>query len=97
MARSKSEDPQPWLEFKTEKPVTFSRVSLLEKFSRTRSFRLQYFDDGEWKTFYEGNELGNFSLQLEKPITASGVRILITDYQSDEKNEGPAIHQFDIF
>jgi len=97
MARSKSEDPQPWLEFKTENPVTFSRVSLLEKFSRIKSFKLQYFDNGEWKTFYEGGELGNFSLQLPEPITADRVRIVITDYESDEPGEGPAIHQFDIF
>jgi len=97
MAQSKEVDPQPWLEFQLEKPVTFSRVSLVEKFSRIKSFELQYYSGNNWKTFYKGGELGNFSLQLKNPVTAARVRILITDYHSDEKNEGPAIHRFDIF
>lgn len=97
MAKSKKQDPKPWLEFKTEKPVTFTRVSLIEKYSRIKSFKLQYHTGKEWKTFYSGKELGNFSLLLEKPVTAQRVRILISDYQSDIEKEGPAIHQFDIF
>ncbi|NPA35367.1 MAG: hypothetical protein GXO47_00805 [Chlorobi bacterium] len=97
MAGAKKEDPQPWLEFKTKTPVTFNRVTLVEKYSRVKSFKLQYYDKDGWNTFYEGNELGNFSLQLPELLTASRVRILITDYKSDEPSEGPAIHQFDIF
>ncbi len=97
MAKSKKQDTQPWLEFNTNKPITLSRVSLIEKYSRIKSFELQYYTDNKWKTFYSGKELGNFSLLLEEPITAQRVRILITDYESDIAKEGPGIHSFDIF
>jgi len=90
-------DKQPWIELNLGEPKTFRRISLLEKYSRIKSFELQISEGEGWKTVVVGEELGNQSFELAAPVTAARVRLLITRFESDIPAEGPAIHIFDLF
>jgi len=91
--KPKASDPQPWIEIDMGKPVTFGKVAIQELFGQVRSFELQAFQNGKWKTFYKGKELRNFFVDLKKPVTASKVRLVIL------KNNGevPSFVKFDLF
>ena len=90
--RAGDEDKKAILEFDMGKPVTFSQVQIMEKFNRIRAFELQYFEEGEWISFYKGRKMNYFSLKQEQ-ITSRKVRLLVT------KSEGgaPAIKMFDLY
>jgi len=95
---AKNDDPKPWIELDFGKPATFRRIALREKVSRIDSFEIQVSTpDGSWKTVYSGGELGNFSLLLPEPVTVRKVRLLVTRYHSDQPDQGPGIHTFDVF
>ncbi|MFC1498924.1 alpha-L-fucosidase [Verrucomicrobiota bacterium] len=94
---AKSDVAQPWLAFETKDPIVFRRVSISEKSDRIKSFELQYEKDAEWKTFYKGKGIGTMSILLKESVTARKVRLFITSYSSDVKEEGPGIHTFDVF
>ena len=95
---SKPDDQQPWIELDLGKPKTFNKVTIVEKFDRTRKFVLQYQDaSGNWITFHEGLELGTFDLALAKPITAQKVRLWIIWYASDNNKQGAGLREFDLW
>ncbi len=94
---AEGDDPQPWIELDLGKPETFGRITLLEKFSRIKEFKIQVPDGAGWKTLVAGGELGNQTFKLADPVTASRIRLLITRYVSDAEDQGPAIHAFDLF
>jgi alpha-L-fucosidase len=86
------EDNKATIEFDMGKQVTFNRVQIMEKFNRIRAFELQYFQEGEWISFYKGSKMNYLSLKHEQ-ITSQKVRLLVT------KTDGgaPAIKMFDIY
>ncbi len=94
---AKKSDTQPWIEMTLNEPKTFQRITLLEKFSRIKGFKIQIPDETGWETLFEGGELGNQSFRLASPVKASRIRLLITQYESDDPKQGPAIHTFDLF
>jgi hypothetical protein len=91
------DEEQPWLQIDLGQSREISRVSIMEKVSRIRSYELRYTDGDSWNTFHEGGELGNMSVLLAEPIKARKVRLQITGYASDEDGQGPMIHIFDVF
>jgi len=90
-------DQQPWLELNMGEPKTFRRVSLVEKYSRIKSYKIQISEGDGWKTLVAGGELGMQTFELASPVTTARIRLLITEFQSDIPDEGPAIHEFDLF
>ena len=86
-------DKQPWLMLDLWKPVVFSRVGIRELYGQIRGYKLQYLDGDEWKTFYEGKRVDQLQIQLQKPVTARKVRLLITETDGNP----PSIVKFDLF
>jgi alpha-L-fucosidase len=82
---------QAWLEVDMGKPVTFSRVRISEAYDRVRNFELQCKDEGQWKTFARGTEIGSEYVKDFKPVTAREVRLNILDAA-----EGPTIWEFQL-
>jgi alpha-L-fucosidase len=90
--RAAEDDKNPTLEIHLGNPVTFSKTKIMEKFNRIRSFTLQYMENDEWKTYYEGKRMNFFSLKHD-PITAQKVRLIV----SETEGGGPAIKMFDLY
>jgi len=86
------DDQQPWIEVDMGKTVTFDRVHIVEHNNRIKQFELQYFKEGQWKTFHTGKLLNYFNLK-HSSISTSKVRLLIT------KTVGgpPAIKMIDLY
>ena len=82
---------QAWLEVDLGKPVTFSRVAISEEYNRARRFELQYKDGETWKTFAQGNRIGDRYTQSFDPVTAQHVRLNIL-----EATDGPTIWEFHL-
>jgi alpha-L-fucosidase len=94
---AKGDDKKPWIEIDLGKKKTFNKITLLEKFNRIQAFELQVMKDGKWVSFYNGKELGSFTLALPEPMTAQKVRLVISAWESDEPKEGPGIREFDFW
>jgi alpha-L-fucosidase len=90
-------DKTPWLTIDFGKQKEFNKITILEKYNRIKSYRLAYEKDGKWVEFYKGGKLDSLALALQKPIKAQKVRITITDWSSDYKNEGPGLREFDFW
>ena len=90
-------DKQPWIMLDMGKVKKFNVISILEKFNRTKKFKIQYEDNGTWQDLYEGNELGSLDLALPKTISAQKVKIQILDWASDDPKSGPGIRMFDLW
>ena len=93
--RPAPDDKKPWVVVDMEHPVTFQVISISDYFGHVRGFELQYYNHGTWKTFYSGGPMNNFVLRLQKPITTSKVKLIIT-----KMNEGwtaPSITKFDLY
>jgi alpha-L-fucosidase len=82
---------QAWLEVDMGKPVTFNRVKISEEYDRIRKFELQYKDNRQWKTIFEGTRIGeNYTKDLGM-VTAQHVRLNIIN-----ATEGPTIWEFQL-
>jgi alpha-L-fucosidase len=80
---------QAWLEVDLGQPATFDSVEIDEAYARVRSFKLEYQDAQQWKTFYQGTTLGaRFSATFD-PLTAQRVRLHVLD-----ATDGPTITEF---
>ena len=65
----------PWVELELTSEKTFSEVSLRENHGYTDAFAFEAFVKGEWKPLFSGEEMGLYNRQLEKPATATKIRI----------------------
>jgi alpha-L-fucosidase len=82
---------QAWLEVDTGKPMTFNRIKISEAYDRIRKFELLYKDNGQWKCFARGTEIGSEYEKDFEPVTAGQVRLDILD-----ATEGPTIREFQL-
>jgi hypothetical protein len=74
------------------KPVTFSKLYLMEKNNRIFEFKVEYLDGADWKELYSGKRLNFFSLKTV-PVTTQRVRLRVLKTRG-----GPAqLHIFDLF
>ena len=84
-----------WLEVDLGQPTTFSRAVIRQAFpelNRVRKFALEGFQDGQWRAFYHGENLGAKLVARFEPVTAQRVRLNIT-----EATDGPTIWEFQLF
>jgi len=84
---------EAWLEVDLGAPTTLDRAVIKEAYApRVQSFELQHKQDGEWKTFARGREIGeHLELKFEH-VTAQVVRLNIL-----KASEGPTIWEFQLF
>jgi alpha-L-fucosidase len=84
-----------WLEVDLGKPTTFGRAAVRQAFpelKRIRKFAIEYWEDGQWKVCYRGENLGAKCSAGFDPVTAQRVRLNIT-----EATDGPTIWEFQLF
>ncbi|MHB8972432.1 MAG: alpha-L-fucosidase [Pirellulaceae bacterium] len=84
-----------WLELDLGKPVTFSHVRIKQAFpelKRVRKFAIEYWQDGQWKPCYLGEDLAATLAAKFESVTAQRVRLNIT-----EATDGPTIWEFQLF
>jgi len=81
--RARAEDPKPWIEVDLGRPVTFQRLGLVELYGTARGYEVQQREDGEWKTFYEGDRMDGLSLLLPEPLTTDGIRVVLHGNNGD--------------
>ncbi len=84
-----------WLELDLGRPVTFSRFGIRQAFPelrRIRKFAIEYWQDEQWKTCFQGEKLGARGVGRFAPVTAQRVRLNIT-----EAADGPTIWEFSLF
>jgi alpha-L-fucosidase len=85
---------QAWLEIDLGKPKDLTKVEIhewAEGGKRVQQFKLEYKDGEEWKTIFEGKEIGeNFSKTFDA-VKAQHVRLNIL-----QATEGPTITEFSV-
>ncbi len=82
-----------WLEVDLGQPQRLGTAWISEAYAgRVSRFELQYFDEGSWKVFFKGAELGADAVMKFEPVTAQRVRLQIF-----EAGEGPTINEFQLF
>ena len=60
--------------------------------NRVRKFAIEYWQDGQWKPCYRGENLGASLDATFEPVIAQRVRLNIT-----EATDGPTIWEFELF
>lgn len=84
-----------WLEVDLGRPATFSRTAIKQAYpelKRVRKFAVEYWQDGQWKTACQGENLGARFTATFEPVTAQRVRLNIS-----EASDGPTIWEFQLF
>ncbi len=80
-----------WLEIEWFKPETFNKIVLHEEGTNISNYKLQYFDEEEWKTIASGTSCGANKVHDFKTITTSKCRLLIL-----KTKRKPMISEFKI-
>ena len=84
-----------WLEVDLGKPATVGRAVIEQAFpelNRVRKFAIEYWQNGQWKPCYRGDNLGASLDATFEPVIAQRVRLNIT-----EATDGPTIWEFELF
>ena len=83
---------QAWLEVDLGDPQAIDRAMISEAYApRVRKFELQAKEGDGWKTFAQGNRIGDEGLVRFDPVTAQVVRLNVL-----EATEGPTIWEFQL-
>lgn len=79
------------------KKVLFNTIKIKEHGTEIKDYKLQIWDEDQWIDIKSGTGIGNdYSDKLETYCTEK-IRILILSKVSDEKNELPAISEFEVY
>jgi len=84
-----------WLEVDLGRPLSFSRAVIKQAFpelQRVRKFAVEYWEDGDWKTCYEGTNLKARLSASFAPVTAQRVRLNLR-----ESTDGPSVWEFALY
>jgi alpha-L-fucosidase len=78
---ARTDDALPALTVDLGKPEVFNTVRISEPYeSHVRSFKVQYLDGEEWKTFIDGDLIGSDFMKKIPPVEARMIRILIIKF-----------------
>lgn len=86
---------QGWIEVDLGQPVEFNVACLKENIAlgqRVISYRIEVFEDGDWRTLVQGSTIGHKKLDRFPPARAQRVRVLI-----DEARACPTISEFGLY
>ncbi|MGO9110954.1 MAG: alpha-L-fucosidase [Thermoguttaceae bacterium] len=84
-----------WLEVDLGGPVAVGRAVVEQAFpelNRVRKYAIEYWQDGQWKPCYHGENLPATLDANFQPVTAQRVRLNIS-----EATDGPTIWEFELF
>jgi alpha-L-rhamnosidase len=81
-----------WLEVDWFKPQTFNKVVIHEDGNNILNFKIQYFDNNEWKEIANGSSCGVKAVHEFSSITTTKCRLLLL-----ETKQNAAIAEFKIF
>ena len=81
-----------WLEVEWFKPQTFNTIVLQEEGENILNYKIQYLDNGIWKTIVNGTSCGINRIHNSNAITASKCRLLIL-----KAKKKPMISEFQIY
>lgn len=81
-----------WLEVDLERPFTFDRAEIHERFDRVRAFRIQVKQGDEWVTVHQGGRIGEALSATFPAVTAQLVRLEVLDTTIN-----PLIAEFHLF
>lgn len=84
-----------WLEVSFEKPARIGHVDLVEGWDResfTRKFRLEYQENGQWRTALEGTRIGRGLSRSFAPVTARVFRLNIVEATGAPQIEEMQLH-----
>jgi alpha-L-fucosidase len=90
-----TETTSAWLEVDLGKPVSFSRATLKQAYpelKRIRRFAIEYYQAGQWKSCYRGENPGAKTAVKFNPVSAQRVRLNLIDAA-----DGPTVWEFQIF
>jgi alpha-L-fucosidase len=83
---------QGWLELDLGSAKQFDAVLIEEGWGRIQCFGIQVKDNDQWRTIFEGKEIGPYFLRHISPTTARYVRLNIL-----EARDVPTIWEFQLF
>lgn len=92
----KRNDDSPWFSYHFSKPTVVKQFFMMEQIRNcsTRAFRILGKVRGQWKTLYEGKQIGiAFSLQI-KPTKVTDLKVLFLE---NEKGNRPNIGKFECY
>ncbi len=85
-------DEEPWVEIDMGEAEKISNAVIFEYGKNILAFKLQYKENGEWKTVYTGTTVGE-EKQISFPeIAAQTVRLLMTEF-----DEPPGLYEIVLF
>ena len=81
-----------WLELDWPQPMTFNRTAYSQFESRIFGYQIQHWNGSSWTVDVNGGTMGAYSTDIFPTVTASKVRLLLTDMTST-----PSIYEFDVY
>jgi alpha-L-fucosidase len=82
----------PWYAILFDKERTFNTIAVTENKRSIRKYRLEYFQDGNWKPLLAGEDRGRVKIHRFGRVRGSKVRILI-----DQSDAPPGIAEFGVY
>ncbi|WP_158826858.1 alpha-L-fucosidase [Mucilaginibacter lacusdianchii] len=90
--QSNPEVKQPWYEIAFKTPQTFNTVVIFESKPNIRKYKLEYEDNNQWKTFFEGENTKRVKLHRASKMHGSKIRVTI-----QEADSSPSIAEFQVY
>ena len=84
-----------WLEVDLNKPVRFDTLALREPVAlgqRVAAYRIEAWQDGQWKLVVHGTSIGHLKLERFNPVTTDKIRLVI-----EKSRACPLISQFSLY
>jgi hypothetical protein len=81
-----------WLELDFPAPVTFDHTTYLQYDSRIFGYQVQHWSGTGWSVDVNGGTMGAFASDIFPVVTASKVRLLLTNFTS-----APSLYEFSIY
>lgn len=82
----------PWYEIDFRAPETFNTVIVYESKPNIKRYKLEYYDNKDWKLLFEGENLNRVKLHRFDKVKGNKVRISIQTY-----NTAPSIAEFQVY
>ena len=82
----------PWFEVDLGKEKPFNMISIYESHPYIKKYRLEYLENGKWKTIFSGQSAGKMNVHRFDAVWGGRVRIYIEEY-----SQPPAIAEFGVY
>jgi alpha-L-fucosidase len=81
-----------WYEIDFRKEITFNAIVIAEEKSNIKSYHLEYYQNGQWKPIFNGDNVNRIKIHRFDSIKANKVRITI-----DGADHQPSIAEFEVY